>query len=270
MTTAEWPYDADRDDPLTQLRVPVAPLKPNTPYLVSFDRGSAARPNDVEASVIASYIDYERQYWFPVDYQRRLQESPLDVDDYHNTMTLHKYGPDHWAYRRATWEYPHPLLDPAKDQTPDKHLSIVALLDQVRVGPEIRWARWKRQRPELFEIAASAITSPAELLALPLQARYDGMILAHRVWPDDVLDTTPAKDAIAREDHDALIRAFGVPRAVTFTSDGRDAHPKAWCECHPEQDGAPWVRYERWTSDGREAHGYVCPTITCRRLLQSG
>lgn len=58
MTAADWPYDADRDDPLTALRIPVVDSShPEWNYIVAFlgvdlspySWGSAERPTDLEA-----------------------------------------------------------------------------------------------------------------------------------------------------------------------------------------------------------------------------
>ena len=85
-TGTEWPYDADRDDPLTALRIPVTCFKPGWMYLVSFDRESGERPTDAEARMLVSFIDYERSKFFE-HYQRKLLERPLDIDGGHNSSS---------------------------------------------------------------------------------------------------------------------------------------------------------------------------------------
>jgi hypothetical protein len=52
---------------------------------------------------------------------------------------------------------------------------------------------------------------------------------------------------------------------ITLTEDGRAAHTSGWCQC---DDDPEWVRYERYSVRGREAHGYVCKH--CRYLTQTG
>lgn len=78
-------------------------------------------------------------------------------------------------------------------------------------------------------------------------------------------------DAVAdpATDPTAWVAALGPHEHATLTADGRQAINIGWCTCdHQYPDGATWVRYERWSGRGQEAHGYVCPT--CRRLTQTG
>lgn len=66
-----------------------------------------------------------------------------------------------------------------------------------------------------------------------------------------------------------VARIVGVPmHLVMLSADGRSTRTDRWCECVPRPDMDYWVRYERWSSRGREAHGYLCPT--CRSILQAG
>lgn len=51
---------------------------------------------------------------------------------------------------------------------------------------------------------------------------------------------------------------------VVLSSDGRWVESQAWHD-GPE---AEWVAYERWTSEGRVAHGFI--DSVSRRLLQAG
>lgn len=68
--------------------------------------------------------------------------------------------------------------------------------------------------------------------------------------------------------------ALGRHEHALLTGDGRGANRDRWCLCAtegPEPDGIPaeeWVRYEYWTAEGRERHGFVHGV--CRRLLQAG
>lgn len=63
-----------------------------------------------------------------------------------------------------------------------------------------------------------------------------------------------------------VVAGTAVPEAITLTEDGRSAWVEAW---HEEgEDAGDWVRYERWTAEGRVAHGYV--HRVSRRLLQAG
>lgn len=54
---------------------------------------------------------------------------------------------------------------------------------------------------------------------------------------------------------------------VVLTGDGR---PKStcWCQCDGSRADEDWVRYERWTAEGRVAHGYL--HRECRGILQAG
>jgi hypothetical protein len=96
------------------------------------------------------------------------------------------------------------------------------------------------------------------------------LMVASRVWPLGDADEVCAQ---ARAEHrrgttftdfEAML---GDPEQVTLSADGRPTQP-GWCRCRPRPAGERWVRYERWSARGREAHGYVCPT--CRRLTQTG
>ena len=99
-----WPFDADRDDPLTALRIAVTSSHPEWRYLVAFDRESAERPTDAEAALLVSYLDDYKTYWYNASYLAHLSRRPLDVDGGANGVVFHKYGADDWGYRRQSWE----------------------------------------------------------------------------------------------------------------------------------------------------------------------
>src|SRR5438128_3530974 len=103
--TAAWPFgtDADEHDPLTKLRIPVTGAHPMWRYIATFDRDSEARPTDLEAVQLASYIEQYKVYFFGADgwYKRKLEEKPLDVDAV--TRIFHKWGDGDWSYRIETW-----------------------------------------------------------------------------------------------------------------------------------------------------------------------
>lgn len=61
--------------------------------------------------------------------------------------------------------------------------------------------------------------------------------------------------------------ALGPRTHATLTTDGRGVIP-AWCTCRPEPPIDTWIRYEHWTTHGRDAHGYLCPH--CRHITQTG
>jgi hypothetical protein len=75
-------------------------------------------------------------------------------------------------------------------------------------------------------------------------------------------------EGVDRDEHLERVIAGEVPSIETvLTSDGRFVPtPLRWHEGASDIDG--WVYYERWTPEGRVAHGYVDPET--RRLVQSG
>ncbi|MFE2407039.1 hypothetical protein ACFXDE_01710 [Kitasatospora sp. NPDC059408] len=160
----DWPFDADRDDPLVTLRIPVTSTFPRWRYVATFDRESAARPTDAEALMIASHIEHYLKHWFNDSYQRQLAERPLDVDSGCNTTIFRKYGSDDWAYRLDSWQYG-PMFVPEPPRmrrpgTPDKSLgplSLPRLLDRIHTvaddKPMEHWLDWKVQHPDIFPAA---------------------------------------------------------------------------------------------------------------------
>ena len=166
-TDTDWPYDARRDDPLTALRIPVTNTYPQWKYLVAFDgvpivdEDAQERPDETEARIIASLIDYTRRHWFNERWQAKLLERPFDIDGGHNTLILRKWGPGDWGHRRASWQYgpsivpQHPRLRkgaPRNGYTPP--LDLVTLLDSVHTyggdKPIDAWLEWKAAHPEVF------------------------------------------------------------------------------------------------------------------------
>lgn len=167
MKTADWPYDADRDDPLTALRIPATSAYPTWRYIACFDRESEARPTDLEAAQLASYIEQYKVYFFGADgwYKRQLEEKPFDTDAV--TRVFHKWGDDDWSYRVVTWQYGPfwvPLApglrnsDYAARLYADKPavgpLSLVQVMDRDKhmhtEYPSKDWAQWKAAHPEVF------------------------------------------------------------------------------------------------------------------------
>lgn len=65
---------------------------------------------------------------------------------------------------------------------------------------------------------------------------------------------------------EAVLDDTAVAEMVVLTADGRHALYQEWHEGPPTDD--EWVRYERWTAEGRVAHGYI-DTVT-RKLVQTG
>jgi hypothetical protein len=66
----------------------------------------------------------------------------------------------------------------------------------------------------------------------------------------------------------ALFEALGPHEEATLTVDGRAAYVNGWCACPASPPAEEWIRYERWTDQGRAGHGYVC--ARCRFLTRAG
>jgi hypothetical protein len=165
MPRHDWPFvrDADRDDPLTALRIAVTSSHPQWRYLVAFDRESEARPTDAEALMLASYLDHYKQRWYNASYLSKLARRPLDVDSGANGVVFHKFGPDDWGYRRQSYErgWPWSVVWPAL-RALDEHrhvknggpFSLSALMDRIRQcglsEPNADWQKWKAAHPGVF------------------------------------------------------------------------------------------------------------------------
>lgn len=161
MKTTTWPFgtDADQHDPLTRLRIPVTSAHPMWRYIATFDRNSEARPTDLEAAQLASYIEQYKDYFFNDWYKAALLERPLDVDAV--TRIFHKWGPDDWSYRVDTWQYG-PLWVPVSprqrggdyDDAKVGPLTLVQVMDRDKhMGtdyPDKAWIEWKAEHSEVF------------------------------------------------------------------------------------------------------------------------
>lgn len=160
-STTDWPYDADRDDPLTALRIPVTSAYPAWRYIATFDRESEARPTDAEAAMLASYIEQYKVYFFGADgwYKRKLEERPFDCDAV--TRIFHKWGDDDWSYRVETWDRG-PFWVPVGpnsrggkwDEAKLGALTLEQVMDQDKhmhsEYPDKEWAQWKTDHPDVF------------------------------------------------------------------------------------------------------------------------
>ena len=107
------------------------------------------------------------------------------------------------------------------------------------------------------------IPTTSEIVALPLGAKYDGLTVAARHWPQGVMDAAGQERIVAGELVDDVL---GTPEEIVLTGDGR-AYWSAWCKCPAVADDH-WTRYERWTVQGRTAHGFA--HTVCRGILQTG
>lgn len=162
-TTTEWPYDARRDDPLTDLRIPVTTSHPQWYYTIAFagrsddlfDDDKNDRPDEVETEQLASYLEFLLSNLFE-SYRARLRERPFDIGVNNATRVFRKWGPDDWSYRLSSWHLP-PYSPPAPSSrgsgTP---LSLAQVLDRAeysdgRNGSRSKpWLAWKSAHPEVF------------------------------------------------------------------------------------------------------------------------
>lgn len=167
MTATSWKYDADRDDPLANLRIPVTSAHPDWRYIACFDRESEARPTDLEAAQLASYIEQYKVYFFGANswYKRKLEEQPFDADAV--TRVFHKWADDDWSYRVDTWQYG-PFWVPLAPRFRGGEFAAHLYADEAAIGPltlvqvmdrdkhmhteypSKDWATWKAVHPEVF------------------------------------------------------------------------------------------------------------------------
>lgn len=156
MKTADWPYDADRDDPLTQLRIPVTSAYPEWRYTACFDRDSEQRPTEQEAAQLASYIEEYREYFFNDWYKAKLSERPFDCDA--KTVIFHKWGDGDWSFRRDSWQYGPFWVPVAPRLRGGEHdyekatgpMTLEQVMDYAHDIYPDRWLKWKAAHPEVF------------------------------------------------------------------------------------------------------------------------
>lgn len=159
-----WPFDADRDDPLTGRRIAVTGSHPGWFYLVCFDGESAERPTDHEVDLLVSFLDEYKTRWYgDGPYRKAMERRPFDVDGGANTTIFHKYGPGDWGYRRQSWQFG-PMFVPQHPRIRHSHpwknapigpLALVALMDFIHtIGndsqPMRHWQEWKAAHPDVF------------------------------------------------------------------------------------------------------------------------
>ena len=144
--TTEWPYDADRDDPLTALRIPVTSAWPEWKYVATFDRESAERPTDAEAAMLSSFIAEYGHHWFVDWFVRKQLQKPFDVEGRQRTTVFRKLGPDRWAYRKVEWERGPFVVPPEGEPLAELMDRIHTIVDE----PMRHWLEWKAAHPEVF------------------------------------------------------------------------------------------------------------------------
>lgn len=169
---ADWPFgiDADRDDPLTTLRIAVTGSHPMWCYLVAFNRDSAARPTDAEAAMLASYLEEYKDHWYgDGGYRRILAQRPLDVDGGANGVIFRKYRDDDWGYRRQSWTRG-PLFVPQSPrlrelypgEAPLGPMTLEKVMDHAHsICGEVhaRWVEWKTAHATVFPAAHTDATA---------------------------------------------------------------------------------------------------------------
>jgi hypothetical protein len=163
--TDDWPFDADRDDPLAALRIPVV----GSPYprwkyevclVISSERvgdrelwGPSLRPDDREVQQLVAELDY-RMAWYNPGWQKKMRERLLDVDSGTNTLILQKFAEADWRYRRMTFEHG---MWPFYDMT--ERFTLEQLLDHVNDFGSSRNEKWhahKARYAGVFTEVASA------------------------------------------------------------------------------------------------------------------
>jgi hypothetical protein len=158
MPDTDWPYDADQDDPLTALRIPVvsepSPRKAYLACLLIRDDAlwPSVRPDDAEARMVASYIDRRRD-WFNDRWKAKLLAAPLDCDGGAVTYTFRKRPDGGWCYRMHTWTSGC-FFWPLEHGEHARTLTLPELLDHIHGHgegkPSQPWLDWKAAHPEVF------------------------------------------------------------------------------------------------------------------------
>lgn len=108
----------------------------------------------------------------------------------------------------------------------------------------------------------AAVLGAANCSVVPLP---DGPLV--KVWGSWSAETARRAEGIDPSvDRAAWRAAMGSHEEATLTADGRMVDRSRWCRCEGETPTP--VRYEFWTTRGREAHGWAC--ASCRGITQTG
>ncbi|MFD5513687.1 exonuclease domain-containing protein [Streptomyces sp. NPDC127051] len=161
--------DADRDDPLASLRIPVTSVSARWPYIACFDGGSERRPTDSEAGIPSSFIEEYKTYWFNKGYRRKTSVRALDVDSGCNTTIFHKWADEGWSYR-VDGQRRGPVWFPACPDRPGGRAhppyTLVQLMDRIRSIARIQTAapldRLEGQPPRGVQCAACRVRRNAD------------------------------------------------------------------------------------------------------------
>lgn len=159
----DWPYDADGDDPLAAMRIPVTSEFPSWRYIACFHRDSEARPTDTEAAMLISFAEeYKHHFFGDGPYRQKVDARALDVEERVVTRVFHKWGEGDWSYRIVTWEYGPFWVPVPPRQRGGEHdhpkipgpLTLVQVMDRIHTfgddKPMQHWLDWKRDHPEVF------------------------------------------------------------------------------------------------------------------------
>jgi hypothetical protein len=114
------------------------------------------------------------------------------------------------------------------------------------------------------------VAEARRILAAPVgpDSVFDGLIKGRGGW---TRETAAQADATADAGTPQWRAALGPHQYAILTSDGSEADTGRWHiddRCGGPAEDGDWVRYERWTAEGRVGHGFVCRS--CRGLLQTG
>ncbi len=147
-----WKYDADENDALRILRIPVTGQWPMYHYLAAFHKESPHRPTQREAYILASFIEYLKSR-VPPDERARMDKEPFDIRSWGATHIFHKYQHDDWGYRRSSWGQPFSPPSPAMKNRMVGPKTLLQLLHGLNWDDEddvIRWATWMAAHPGVF------------------------------------------------------------------------------------------------------------------------
>lgn len=113
------------------------------------------------------------------------------------------------------------------------------------------------------------VLTAEQMLDLPIGTGHDDMIVSNRSWSRKASEAAlaAAKDGTPYKEYEELL---GRPAEIVLTGDAGPYFQGGWCLCESGTaytDGG-WIRFERWTGKGREAHGFIHDK--CRKLLQAG
>lgn len=146
-----WKYDAEQNDALRVLRVPVTGRCPSFGYVAAFHKESAHRPTRTEALTIVSLIAFVRSQ-LPAGECERMDAEPFDIQPLRATHVFHKYQRDDWAYGRSTWSRSF-LAVPRSVERMTGPWALVQVMDNIHWDNKkqaVLWAQWKNDHREVF------------------------------------------------------------------------------------------------------------------------